>query len=60
MTREQALAKIRERRGRARSAVNGTATPHKKMVQGKDRRDMSAPTARMAGGRARPLKTPQT
>ena len=60
MTREQALAKIRERRGRARSAANGTATPHKKMVQGKDRRDMSAPTAKMAGGRARPIKTPQT
>lgn len=49
MTREQALAKIRERRGRARSAANGTATPHKKMIQGKDRRDMSAPTGRTGG-----------
>lgn len=49
MTREEALAKIRERRGRARSAANGTATPHKKMLQGKDRREMSAPTARTGG-----------
>ena len=49
MTREQALAKIRERRGRARSAANGMATPHKKMLQGKDRREMSAPTARTGG-----------
>ena len=47
MTREQALAKIRERRGRARSAANGAATPHKKMLQGVDRRDMSAPTAKV-------------
>ncbi|CAH0041281.1 unnamed protein product [Clonostachys solani] len=47
MTREQALAKIRERRGRARSAAQGAATPHKKMLQGKDRRDMSAPTGRV-------------
>lgn len=52
MTREQALAKIRERRGRARSVENGKATPHKKMLQGKERRDMSAPTAK-AGGRSR-------
>lgn len=47
MTREEALAKIRERRGRARSAANGAATPHKKMIQGKDRRDMSAPTGKI-------------
>lgn len=49
MTREEALAKIRERRGRARSAANGAATPHKKMIQGKDRRDMSAPTGKVTG-----------
>lgn len=53
MTREEALAKIRERRGRARSAANGAATPSKKMIQGKDRRDMSAPTGK-ATGKARP------
>lgn len=52
MTREEALAKIRERRGRARSAANGAATPNKKMIQGKDRRDMSAPTGKV--GKARP------
>lgn len=46
MTREQALAKIRERRGRAKSAAQGAATPHKKMIQGKERRDMSAPTSK--------------
>lgn len=49
MTREQALAKIRERRGRAKSAAQGAATPHKKMIQGKDRRDLSAPTSKARG-----------
>lgn len=45
MTREQALAKIRERRGRARSVAQGTMTSgHKRMADGGDRRDMSAPT----------------
>ncbi|KAF5008730.1 hypothetical protein FDECE_5017 [Fusarium decemcellulare] len=44
MTREQALAKIRERRGRARSMAQGTMTPRRRMVEGVDRRDMSAPT----------------
>lgn len=45
MTREQALAKIRERRGRAKS---GTAvTPRKgMMVRGVERRDLSAPAGR--------------
>ncbi|KFA63770.1 hypothetical protein S40285_01958 [Stachybotrys chlorohalonatus IBT 40285] len=46
MTREQALAKIRERRGRARSVAQGSATPHKKMLDKTDRRHMSAPTGR--------------
>lgn len=49
MTREEALAKIRERRGRARSVAQGTATPRRKMVEGLDRRDMSAPTGKVAG-----------
>lgn len=49
MTREEALAKIRERRGRARSIAQGTATPRRKMVEGVDRRDMSAPTGKVAG-----------
>ncbi|KAM0282936.1 hypothetical protein ACHAQH_002747 [Verticillium albo-atrum] len=44
MTREEALARIRERRGRARSAAQGTMTPRRKMVEGTgERRDMSAP-----------------
>ena len=48
MTREQALAKIRERRGRARSIAQGTMTPRRRMVEGVDRRDMSAPTGKVA------------
>ena len=48
MTREQALAQIRERRGRARSAAQGAATPRRQMVKGVERRDMSAPMARLA------------
>ncbi|KAI1091140.1 hypothetical protein F5B19DRAFT_285403 [Rostrohypoxylon terebratum] len=47
MTREQALAQIKERRGRARSAAQGLATPKRQMVKGVgERRDVSAPTAR--------------
>lgn len=48
MTREQALAKIRERRGRAKSGNAGTATPYKGMIRGArgDRRDVSAPAGR--------------
>ncbi|KAM5351856.1 hypothetical protein ACJ41O_004579 [Fusarium nematophilum] len=49
MTREQALAKIRERRGRARSIAQGTMTPRRRMVEGVDRRDMSAPTGKVTG-----------
>jgi hypothetical protein len=48
MTREQALAQIRERRGRARSAAGGAVTPRKPMVDGPERRDVSAPVARSA------------
>ncbi|KAF3766577.1 hypothetical protein M406DRAFT_330382 [Cryphonectria parasitica EP155] len=44
MTREQALAKIRERRGRAKSGA--AATPHKSMMRGVQRREMSAPAGR--------------
>lgn len=44
MTREQALAKIRERRGRAKSGT--TATPRKGMMRGVGRRDLSAPAGR--------------
>lgn len=47
MTREQALAQIRERRGRARSAAQGMATPRRQMVEGVERRDVSAPTGRV-------------
>jgi hypothetical protein len=49
MTREEALAKIRERRGRARSMAQGTLTPARRMVSGTERRDMSAPTGKVAG-----------
>ncbi|KAL0941278.1 uncharacterized protein CTRU02_204041 [Colletotrichum truncatum] len=44
MTREEALARIRERRGRAKSIAQGTATPRRKMIEGAgERRDVSAP-----------------
>jgi hypothetical protein len=47
MTREQALAQIQERRGRARSAAQGAMTPRKQMVTGGgERRDVSAPAGR--------------
>lgn len=53
MTREQALAQIRERRGRARSAAQGAATPRKQMVAGGgERRDVSAPAGRAARGKS--------
>lgn len=55
MTREQALAKIRERRGRARSAAQPAATPAKKApIKGGRpiKRDLSAPTSK-ANGRVR-------
>lgn len=44
MTREQALAKIRERRGRAKSGA--AVTPRKGMMTGVERREMSAPAGR--------------
>lgn len=47
MTREQALAKIRERRGRARSAAQTAASSGRRIVKGVDRRDMSAPTGKV-------------
>ena len=46
MSREEALAQIRERRGRARSLAQGTMTPRKQMVEGVERRDISAPSIR--------------
>lgn len=53
MSREEALAQIRERRGRARSLAQGTMTPRKQMVEGKDRRDISAPAFRSGNIRGR-------
>ncbi|KHO01859.1 uncharacterized protein MAM_00860 [Metarhizium album ARSEF 1941] len=58
MTREQALAKIRERRGRARSAAQGSAAgPGKKVAalatgpRGRPiKRDVSAPTTKATPG----------
>ncbi|KAL6864177.1 hypothetical protein J3F83DRAFT_766731 [Trichoderma novae-zelandiae] len=41
MTREEALAQIRERRGRARSATRGAATPQSRPTSGLGRRDIS-------------------
>ncbi|KAI1427932.1 hypothetical protein F5Y12DRAFT_98195 [Xylaria sp. FL1777] len=46
MTREQALAQIRERRGRARSAMQGAMTPRRQMVTGVTDRNVSAPAGR--------------
>lgn len=43
VSREEALAMIRERRGRARSLAEGKMTPRKQMVEGGSRRDISAP-----------------
>lgn len=53
MTREEALAQIRERRGRARSLAQGTLTPRKQMVEGGVRRDISAPAIRSGNVRGR-------
>ncbi|KAI9052202.1 hypothetical protein LZ554_003561 [Drepanopeziza brunnea f. sp. 'monogermtubi'] len=54
MSREEALAQIRERRGRARSLAQGTMTPRKQMVEGGgSRRDISAPAIRSGGVRGR-------
>ncbi|TVY32743.1 hypothetical protein LOCC1_G008883 [Lachnellula occidentalis] len=53
MSREEALAQIRERRGRARSLAQGTLTPRKKMVEGGVRRDISAPAIRSGNTRGR-------
>jgi hypothetical protein len=49
MSREEALAQIRERRGRARSLAQGLATPKK--VFGDGGRDFSAPAVRSGGVR---------
>ena len=54
MTREEALAQIRERRGRARSLAQGTLTPRKQMTEGGPvRRDISAPAVRSGNIRGR-------
>ena len=54
MTREEALAKIRERRGRAKSAAQGgTVSSQQRAAEAASRRDVSAPTSR-AGHRSRP------
>ncbi|KAI9647083.1 hypothetical protein NHQ30_005085 [Ciborinia camelliae] len=53
VSREEALAMIRERRGRARSLANGTMTPKKQMVDGGNRRDISAPASGATPGRGR-------
>ncbi|KAI0426526.1 hypothetical protein F5Y09DRAFT_318715 [Xylaria sp. FL1042] len=52
MTREEALAQIRERRGRARSAMQGAMTPRRQMVTGVTDRNVSAPAGRAAVGRS--------
>ncbi|KAI1354271.1 hypothetical protein F5Y01DRAFT_274759 [Xylaria sp. FL0043] len=52
MTREEALAQIRERRGRARSAMQGAMTPRRQMVTGVTDRNVSAPAGRAAIGRS--------
>jgi len=55
MTREEALAQIRERRGRARSAMQGAMTPRRQMTVvgvGVGDRNVSAPAGRAAKGRS--------
>lgn len=52
MTREEALAQIRERRGRARSAMQGAMTPRKQMVTGVVDRNVSAPAGGATKGRS--------
>ncbi|KAH0490481.1 hypothetical protein TgHK011_001948 [Trichoderma gracile] len=52
MTREEALAQIRERRGRARSATRGAATPQSRPTSGLGRRNISGPVGRV-GSRSR-------
>ncbi|RFU81318.1 pap2 superfamily [Trichoderma arundinaceum] len=52
MTREEALAKIRERRGRARSATRGAATPQSRPTSAIGRRDISGSMGRV-GSRSR-------
>jgi hypothetical protein len=58
MSREQALAQIRERRGRARSLANGTMTPKKPVVPTErgSRRDISAPASAAAGLKTGPVR----
>lgn len=53
VSREEALAMIRERRGRARSLAQGTMTPRKQMVEGGNRRDISAPAGGATPARGR-------
>ncbi|KAI1826912.1 hypothetical protein F4861DRAFT_495650 [Xylaria intraflava] len=50
MTREEALAQIRERRGRARSAMQGAMTPRKQTGAGAGDRNVSAPAGTANGG----------
>ncbi|KXJ96449.1 hypothetical protein Micbo1qcDRAFT_155017 [Microdochium bolleyi] len=53
MTREEALAQIKARRGRARSAMQGAMTPRKQMITGLgERRDISAPAGRVTKARS--------
>lgn len=53
MTREEALAQIKARRGRARSAMQGAVTPRKQMIAGLgERRDISAPAGRVTKARS--------
>ena len=53
MTREQALAKIRERRGRARSTDKTAASAAKAKPQVRGRRDLSGPSTKPATVRGR-------
>ncbi|KAH6680252.1 hypothetical protein B0J14DRAFT_695660 [Halenospora varia] len=53
LSREEMLAMIRERRGRAQSLAQGTMTPRKQMVEGTSRRDISAPAIRSGNVRGR-------
>lgn len=63
MTKEEALAQIKLRRGRAQSIAQGTLTPRKKMCEGVgsyERRDISAPAAVTMKGFGSAARTPKS
>lgn len=60
MTREQALAKIRERRGRARSIAQATAVPPKKLAPTGAKRDISSSSTKAPPSKTTPKTISKT